>query len=180
MRRLILFIGLMFLLTGWLWASEPRNELKIAVVDFQKVILESPEGQMAKSQLENEVMAKRKELDAMKAEVEKLRKELETMGSNLSDKARAEKEELYRKKLREFQLAVEDAQNALMKKENEITQKLVNKFLIDIQNYAKSKGYTLVLERGGRIIYAAPSIDISDEVLKVISSKQETKDLKKK
>ncbi len=168
MRKILLYLGIMFLLSGWLWASD----LRIAVVDFQRVVLESPEGQKAKAQLESEVVAKRKELDAMKAELDKMKKELETMGQNLSDKARAEKEEQYRKKLREFQIAVEEAQNTLMKRENEITQQLVNKFLADIQNYAKTKGYSIVFERGGRIIYAAPELDISDDVLKIISQSQ--------
>ncbi|MGB9668230.1 MAG: OmpH family outer membrane protein [Thermosulfidibacteraceae bacterium] len=177
MRKILMFFALMFLLIGWLWAGE----LKIAVVDFQRIVLESPEGQKAKAQLENEIMAKRKELDAMKAEVDKLKKELETMGSSLSDSARAEKEEQYRRKLKEFQIALEEAQNTIMKRESEITQTLVTKFLADIQNYAKVNGYTLVFERGGRIIYAAPELDISDNILKIITqASQKPQDSKTK
>jgi outer membrane protein len=139
---------------------------KIGVVDLQQVIASSRQGKEAKAKLKKEYDKKKAEVDKKKAEVQRLRQELEKKSALLSEKAKKAKEDEYREALRDLQHLIDDSKSDLRLKENELRQQLLKKALQVVQKLAKEKGYNLVIDMSGGIVYADPTLNINNVVLK--------------
>ncbi len=147
-----------------------RAELKVGVVDLQRALNQSERGKKAKAELRAEFEKKTKEIAAKKAELEALRRELQKKASLLSPKAKKAKEEEYRSKLRELKFAIEDAKTELATKENEMSSQILKDLVKTVREKAKREGYSLVLEVNGGVIYSAPSLDITNSVIRVFNA----------
>src|SRR5262245_6021393 len=109
-----------------------------------------------------------KQEDGQRVEAEKLRDELEKKGQLLSADARREKQESLERKVRDVRRLVDDLQKELQKKEQEALARVLNDIQGVVQKIGKERGYTMIVERrGGAVIWGAPEIDITDEVVRV-------------
>ena len=141
---------------------------KIAFVDVQKVLVRSVAGVAAREQLEREKAAMQKDVDTRRAEVEKLREELEKKGLVLSADAKREKEETLQRKVRDLRRVVDDFQKELERKEQGLTQRILQDLTGVIERVGKERGYLLILEkRGASVIYGDGDADITEEIIKV-------------
>ncbi len=139
---------------------------KIGVVDLQQVIANSKQGKEATAKLKKEYEQKKAKVDKKKAEVERLREELQKKSALLSEKAKQAKQDEYREALRELQHLIDDSKSDLRLKENELRQQLLKQAVEVVQKLAKEKGYGLVIDMSGGVVYAAPSLNLSKEALK--------------
>lgn len=163
MRRvLIAFVAVLLMLPAVTYAGST----KVAVVDLQKVIANSKQGKEASAKLKKEYEKKKAEVDKKRAEVQRLREELEKKSALLSEKAKKAKQDEYREALRELQHLIDDSKSDLRLKENELRQQLLKRAVDVVQKMAKEKGYGLVIDMSGGVVYADPSINISKEALK--------------
>lgn len=156
--------GLLALLVG---AGAAEAESRIAFVDVQKVLVRSVSGLAAREQLEREKAQMQKEVDARKAEIDKLRDELEKKGLLLSAEAKREKEESFQRRVRDLRRLTEDYQKELEKKEQGLTQRILQELTGVIERVGKERGLLLILEkRGASVIYGAAEADLTEEVIK--------------
>ncbi len=140
---------------------------KIAFVDVQKVLVRSVAGVGAREQLEREKTTMQKDVDTRRAEVEKLRDDLEKKGLVLSADAKREKEETLQRKVRDLRRVVDDFQKELEKKEQGLTQRILQELSGVIEQLGKERGYLLILEkRGASVIYGDAEADITEEIIK--------------
>ena len=80
--------------------------------------------------------------------------------------ARREKESNYQKKLRDYQLVVNDANEELQKKDQEIVQRLMPEILKIVRTIAEKEKYTLVLDVAAMVIpYFDKTHDLSKKVV---------------
>ena len=165
-RRYQVWLGVLLVFGLLALPSMVRAELKIGVVDLQKALNQSARGKRAKAELRAEFEKKTKEIAAKKAEVEALRKELQKKASLLSPKAKKAKEDEYREKLRELKFAIEDAKAELANKENEMSSQILKDLVKLVRKKAQREGYSLVLEANGGVIYVAPSLDMTQALIK--------------
>ncbi len=165
-RKRLLCLGAFLALVMVLIPLPAGAEMKIGVVDLQKALNQSERGKRAKEELKAEFDAKTKEIEAKKAEIEALRRELQKKGVLLSPKARTEKEEEYRTKLRDLKYAIDDAKAELATKENELSSQILKELVDMIRKKGRKEGYALILEANGGVIYVAPSLDITSKVIK--------------
>ncbi len=165
-KRFQMLMGVVLVFSLLALPALARAELKIGVVDLQRALNQSARGKKAKAELRAEFEKKTKEIQAKKAEVEALRKELQKKASLLSPKAKKAKEDEYREKLRELKFAIEDAKTELATKENELSSQILKDLVKLVRKKAKEEGYSLVLEANGGVIYVAPSLDITNRVIK--------------
>ena len=137
------------------------------MVDVQRVLARSSAGVAAREHLEREKAAMQKQVDGQRVEAEKLRDELEKKGQLLSADARREKQESLERKVRDVRRLVDDLQKELQKKEQEALARVLNDIQGVVQKLGKERGYTMIVERrGGAVIWGAPEIDITDEVVR--------------
>ncbi|HLF94749.1 MAG TPA: OmpH family outer membrane protein [Planctomycetota bacterium] len=141
---------------------------RIGYVDVQKVIVRSVAGVAAREQLEREKGTMQKDVDVRKIEVEKLRDELEKKGLLLSADSKREKEETFQRKVRDLRRLAEDLEKELQKKEQGLTQRILQELTTVIERLGKERGYLLIVERrSGGVIYGDAEADITDEIIKV-------------
>jgi outer membrane protein len=146
---------------------------RIGFVDVQKVLVKSVAGAAAREQLEREKATMQKDVDTRRTEVEKLREELEKKGLVLSADAKREKEEILQRRVRDLQRLVDDLRKELERKEQGLTQRILQDLTTVIDRVGKEKGYLLILEkRGASVIYGDPEADLTVEIIKVYDTEK--------
>jgi len=156
-------------LCGLTAASQASAEIKVGVVNFQKLLEEAPQTKTAMQALESEFAPRRRELLTMqndlKAKDEKLQKE----GAVMSEADRANAEKTLREQQREFSRKAGEFQDDASTRRNEEIGK-VQRFLVgEIQTYANAQGFDLVL--GDGVFFAKAPYDITANVLSVLNTK---------
>jgi outer membrane protein len=150
--------------------SGPANaEIKMGVVNFQKLLEDAPQTKTAMQALENEFAPRRRELltlqNDLKARDEKLQKE----GAVMSEADRAKAEKTLRDQQREFSRKAGEFQDDAGTRKNEEIGKVQRYLVTEIQAYATAQGYDLVL--GDGVFYAKGPLDITANVLAVLATK---------
>ncbi len=140
--------------------------LKIGYVDLQKALNESEGGKHAKKSLEELIKSKQKVIDEKGAEIEKLKEEINKQAAVLSKEALQKKQDELDKKIREYKRFIQDSQDEVKKKENELTAEILKDLRRIINEIAKEEGYTIIFEKAeGLILYADKAIDLTDKVI---------------
>lgn len=160
------FILMFLLLAGILTANAQR----FALIDMEYILKNIPAYERANEQL-NQASKK------WQNEVEKLAEEAKTMYKNyqsesvfLSEEQKSKKEEEIvnkEKEAAELRRQYFGPDGELYKKRESLMQPIQDEIYNAVKEIATQKGYSVVADRAsaGSIIFASPSIDISNEVL---------------
>lgn len=150
-----------------LLATPVLAETKIAYVDLQKALNLSKAGAAAKGEISDLVKKYEAEFKGKQEELLKKKSELEKQASLLSDSAKADKEREYQKEVVDLQRFQKDVKDELQQKDAEHTKRILNELFEILQKIGKDGKYTMILEKNqGAVIYAAESIDLTDQVIK--------------
>ena len=149
-------------------------EVKIGVINAQKVIASTKRGKEIQAKLENYGKSKQKKVEAMQAGIKKLETSLQSPA--LNEAAREKKTVELQTKKTNLKRYYEDTQKELRRKYQEEMQGLQKDVMPIIDSIGKSKGFTLVFDLSiAGISYFDKTIDITDLVIKEIDSKYKTK-----
>ena len=144
-------------------------EVKMGVVNFQKLLEDAPQTKTAMAALENEFAPRRRELltlqNDLKARDEKLQKE----GAVMAEADRAKAEKTLRDQQREFSRKAGEFQDDASTRRNEEIGKVQRYLVTEIQAYANAQGFDLVL--GDGVFFAKGPLDITANVLAVLATK---------
>jgi outer membrane protein len=169
-NRSIPFLGLC--LCGLMMSSQASAEIKMGVVNFQKLLEDAPQTKTAMQALENEFAPRRRELltrqNDLKARDEKLQKE----GAVMAEADRAKAEKALRDQQREFSRKAGEFQDDASTRRNEEIGKVQRYLVTEIQAYGNAQGYDLVL--GDGVFFAKGPLDITANVLAVLATKPAT------
>ena len=159
------------LLAVFLFCADVRAaEVKIGVMNLQKIIAQSEYGQAVRKRLE----ARGKELEAkFKPEQESLialQKDIEKKSSAWSEDVRAEKIRQFQKMQRDFQVKTDDARFELKQMSDKETEPILKALQDIVEKIGKEGGYTLILEGRGGVVYANPAVDLSDTIVKRLNA----------
>jgi outer membrane protein len=159
-------------LCGLVVSGQASAEIKMGVVNFQKLLEEAPQTKTAMQALENEFAPRRRELLTMqndlKAKDEKLQKE----GAVMAEADRAKTEKTLRDQQREFSRKAGEFQDDASTRRNEEIGKVQRYLVSEIQSYANAQGFDLVL--GDGVFFAKGPLDITANVLAVLQTKPAT------
>jgi len=143
------------------------SPVRMAYIDVQRVLTRSAAGVAAREALERERATMQKEMDGKRQELEKMRDELEKRGPLMTGEARREKEEQLERKRRDATRLADDFQRELSRKEQQLGSKVLQELVGLIERYGKQKGYQVIVEkRGAGLIYGAPELDITDDIIR--------------
>ena len=151
------------LLVSALAVLPAHADIKIGVVNASRLLQESPQAKAVQEALRNEFAPKQRELAAqqaaLKAKQEKYEKDAPTMSAD--QRAKAEKE--IRDGNREYSQKATDFQEDANSRQNEELSRLQSAIVAEVQSYALSQKYDLVLTEG--VVYATNALDITAQVL---------------
>ncbi|MBV6422500.1 MAG: hypothetical protein NAOJABEB_00281 [Steroidobacteraceae bacterium] len=144
-------------------AAPAMAQSKIGVVDYGRLMEESPQAKTALEAIRTEFAPKQRELttqqQTLKAKEDKLQKDAATMSAD--QRARTEKE--LRDGYRDLERKRQEIQDDFNARRNEEMSRLQRTLIEEVRSYAKTQGYDLVLADG--VLFANPSLDMTAAVL---------------
>jgi outer membrane protein len=147
-------------------------ENKIGVVNFQKLLEDAPQTKTAMQALEGEFAPRRRELLTMQNELKARDEKLQREGAVMAEVDRAKAEKSLRDEQREFSRKAGEFQDDASTRRNEELGKVQRYLVQEIQGYANTQGFDLVL--GDGVFFAKAPLDITANILAVLLTKPAT------
>ena len=165
----ILLAGVFFLLACFTAQSSSAADLKIGVINVQKIIVSCEAGKAAKERFD----VKMKELQgSFKKEEEDLKlmqDEIKKKSSAWSEEKKAEKVREYQKSGRELQAKTEDARFEMKQLQDKELEPILKALEKVVEKYGKEKGFTVILDSKNGVIYFDEAIEVSDAITKKLN-----------
>jgi outer membrane protein len=145
----------------------PAGGLKVAVIDTEKILVNSASGKKALAELKKLQEAKEKEFGAKQQEIKDLQAKISDGRLSLAQ----DKLDDMQKQLEDKVIAVrrlqDDATRDLTKKRDDVLGQIDQQVMPVINQVGKELGYTLIFRKfESGLIYADEAIDITDSVIK--------------
>jgi outer membrane protein len=139
---------------------------KIGFINLQHIMQESNAGKKAAGEFKNYYEKKTRDIKSAETELKTLKDELDKQGEIMTQSARSEKEEAYQKKLRNYQLLVNDTNEELKRRDQEMTQKIMPEIMKIVRSVAGKEKYTLVIDVATMPVpYYDKKNDFTDKVI---------------
>ncbi|HUN84720.1 MAG TPA: OmpH family outer membrane protein [Terracidiphilus sp.] len=143
---------------------------KVAVIAFQEAVTQTNEFQRNFADLQRKYDPKRQQLKTLSDQVDALKKQLQTQAATLNDADRESRARVIDDKEKELQRDAEDDQNDFKQDMQETFNGVAQKVGQLLISYAKSHGYTVVLDgetqqQAPVVLYANESVDITKAII---------------
>ena len=153
------------------FSASAAEVTRIGVVDFQRILETSEAGKAAQEEIKVEGTKMQERLKEKGGEIEELKKRLEREALVMDKGMREEKEREYRIKINDFKSLEQKFQNEFKALNQKLVGRLQKEVFRLVENIGKAQGYVLILEkRESGVVYAQPAIDITDQLIPLISS----------
>ncbi len=158
---LSLFLGLL--------APSAFAQLKFAVVDVQRAVMETEDGLRAQATLKKFFDKRQQELDAKQTELQKQREEIEKQSKVISQQALQKRMEDWQKQMVELQTVFVEYNKELQKKQGELTQPIYGKIVGLLRRMATQDGLDAILEKQA-VPYMRNDLDLTDKIIQMYNS----------
>ena len=158
-------------------------ELKVAVIDPDRVANETALGKRMKATLTKYLEARQKVINTDEATLRLLEDELRTQGPLLSADARQAKQEAYQQQVIAYQQKVNEINRELQERRKTESDKYAKLLRVAVARVAKRGGFTLVLAKlpdSGLVLFHHGSLDITPQVIKELDRAGKTSKAKQK
>jgi outer membrane protein len=139
-------------------------QMRVAVVDTQRAVMETEDGLRAQATLKKLFDKRQRELDQKQKDLQKEREELEKNRTQLNTEAMAKRVDTWQREMAQVQAVFVEYNKELQQKQNELTQPIVQKTVGIIRRLATQEGFDLVLERQAATYFRA-DLDLTDRVI---------------
>jgi outer membrane protein len=172
MRKGILIFALMIIATAIFAETD-----KIAYIDTDRIMVESPETQEAQTILLNERQKWEQEIAEMDSEIELLYNDYESKKMILTTSGKQEAEDKIVELQQQRQAKVEEIfgeNGKFVQKQAELLEPILNKLKYVIEKVAVENNYSIIFDAAaGGLLYAKPSLDITDLVVEEMGKAEE-------
>jgi outer membrane protein len=145
-------------------SSIVHAEVKIAVVDTQRAVMETEDGLRAQATLKKHFDKRQRELDEKQVALQKEREDIEKQKDVLSKQALQARVDKWQKEMAELQTVFVDYNKELQKKQGEMTQPIFQKAMGIIRRIATQAGYDIVVDKQA-VPYHRSDLDLTDRVI---------------
>ena len=177
-RRISIVLLAVYMLSMVPLSSLAAQELKLGYIDTIKIFANFKETVEAEEVYKKEVAAWKKTAEEMESNLASMREQIESQSLMLSEDKLQEKKAEFDTKAREYQQYMKDifGENGQAAKRNqELTEPIVEKINAVIARLAEEQGYTMVFDSSqGNIVYADKAIDMTDQVIAELEQQLET------
>jgi outer membrane protein len=155
-------------LSGFMLSAPASAEIKLGVVNFQKLLEEAPQTKSAMQDLENEFAPRRRELMTMQNDLKARDEKMQKEGALMAEADRQKAEKTLRDEQREFSRKAGEFQDDASQRRNEELNKVQRYIASEISTYSAAQGFDLVL---GESFFVKPTYDITAQILEVLKTK---------
>lgn len=158
---MVLSRGLLLLALLPAWSA--ANDIRIAVIDPNRIVEESPQYEEARNLLSQEVQERETALIEQQEDLDRLNLRLERDGPLMREDELARLESDIRARERRLRYAKAELQEDFALRQNELRTKLVKQVEEVVRQIAKEQSIDVILSEG--LIYFSDRVDISGEVV---------------
>lgn len=143
---------------------------KVAFVDTEYILNQMPEYKSAQKQIEALAQEWQKQLEKMKAELDKLKETYNAEKFLLSEDLKSQREKEIQEKEQAYRTYQRDKfgyEGELFKKRQELIKPIQDRVFDAIQKVARDNALDIIFDKSGAVtmLFANPRLDRSDEVL---------------
>ena len=135
------FSLLLFVISNNAFAAD-----KIGFINTREIIKNSNAGKKAAADFKSLAEKRSAPVKSLGNELQKMKDDLDKQGSMMAESARRDKEAAFQKKSRDYQLMVQDINDELQRREQEIFQKLIPEIFKIVRTIAEKEKYALVID----------------------------------
>ena len=167
-RRMAVGLGLVaWPALGWGQSPPPSLPGKIGVINIQAAIAGTGEGKKAFAELEKRYAPRRQELQQLQQEINALTDQLQKQATTLSDDEQRRLNRELQEKQTQLKRKQEDAQADFQADNGDVVNRIGQKMVRLMDEYAQQNGYAVIIEGNPQLLYyVAPQIDLTEEVVK--------------
>jgi outer membrane protein len=170
MKKLLIFIILLVFVFGYTNAGYSET-LKVGYVNLGKIFDEYEKTKEYDKVLESQGGQKQKERDKLVNEIKRLKDELEL----LSDKGKEEKQNQIDSKVTELRKFDTDVREELSRQRDNFLKEILKEIQATVEEYGQKEKYTMIVRSEGMVIYGDKSVDLTDQVIKVLNERYKKK-----
>ncbi len=142
-------------------------QVRIAVVDLQRALSETEDGQRAKAQLKRIFKRRQQALDKRQNDLKKMKEDIEKQREILSREQLQERMKQYQEAFVELQQTYVEYQRELATKEAQLTKGILERMQNILRRVGRDEGYTLIVERNeGGVVWAPNNLDVTDDLIR--------------
>ena len=144
-------------------------QVKVAVVDVQRAVMQTEEGLRAQATLKKIFDSRQQEINKKQVELQKQKEEIDKQSRVLSQQALQKKVEDWQKQMGELQGTFVEYNKELEKKQKELTDPIFERVIGAIKRLAGTDGYDLVVDRA-TVAFSRSDLDLTDRVIQLANS----------
>ncbi len=153
-------------------AGAPARLERVAVVQIQRVLLETKEGKKARKDLEKTFARNKARLEKKRKELEKKVRDLERKAPMLSEAKLAERQQALMREQADLEQLAMSLQQEIADKEAMLTEKIYRKAAKIVAQIALEEKLQVVFVRGEMtVLYVDPRLDITNRVILAYDAK---------
>ena len=145
------------------------EQIKIAVIDINKVLNQSEAGKAAKKKMEARYDELKKEIDAKQEEAKKLKDDIDRQKVMLGKDKLKEKEDALAAKVADLRRLTQESEKEMQERQGELTRDVLKQIEAHVETVVKADNYDLVFERSAGVVYVVESMDITNKVLDLVN-----------
>lgn len=144
-------------------------QVKLAVIDTQRAVMETEDGLRASATLKKLFDNRQRELDQRQNDLQREREDIEKQRSVLSKEALQKRVDKWQREMMDIQGVFVEYNKELQKKQNEITQPILQKMMTILRRMATQDGYDVVVEKQV-VPYHRSDLDLTDRLITLYNS----------
>jgi outer membrane protein len=152
-----------------LFAPAALAQMKFAVVDVQRAVMETEDGLRAQATLKKLFDKRQQELDAKQNALQQARDDIEKQAKVLSKEALARRTDEWQRSMIELQGIYVEFNKELQKKQSELTNPIYNKVVSILRQIAAQDSYDAIFEKNA-VPYSRSDLDITDKAIQVYNA----------
>jgi len=149
-----------------LFGTTASAQMKMAVVDVQRAVMQSEDGLRAQATLKKVFDSRQQELNKKQQDMAKQKDEIEKQQKVLSKEAYQKRVEDWQKQMVDLQQIFVEYNKELEKKQKELTDPIFERVLGAIKRIAGTDGYDLIVDRA-TVAFARGDLDLTDRVIQI-------------
>jgi outer membrane protein len=140
---------------------------KIGVINIQAAIASTAEGKKAFADLQKKYQPRQQELQKMQQDIQAEQDQLSRLAPTLSDEEQGRRNRDMEEKQKLLKRSAEDAQNDFNRDRDEAINRIGQKMVRVIAEYAQQNGFTLVIDGAQIPVYfAAKDVELTEAIIK--------------
>ena len=163
-RRFV--VASLFLLGPLLLGRGARAEMRVAVVDVQRAVMQTEDGLRAQANLKKLFDSRQQELNKRQTELQKQKEDIDKQSKVMSQVAIQKKVDDWQKQMVELQTTFVEYNKELEKKQKELTDPIFERVLGAIKRIAGTDSYDLIVDRAA-VAFSRGDLDLTDRIIQV-------------